>query len=116
MTEEKLEFEIRTGKITIDYSRCEPAIKNSLEPSCGFACVKACRLYGRNVLRIEGNIPVLTVTDAAEIKRMDNECLACEYACWSQGTGCISIELPLPGIDEYRKKTLSAKPQIGRPD
>ena len=65
MTEEKLEFEIRTGKITIDYSRCEPAIKNSLEPSCGFACVKACRLYGRNVLRIEGNIPVLTVTDAA---------------------------------------------------
>jgi len=103
---DKLEFELRTGKITIDYSICEPATKNTPSPDCGFACVKACRLYGRNILRIEENKPVLAVTDPEEIKRLDNECLSCEYACWASGTGCISIELPLAGIDEYRKKTL----------
>ena len=109
MEKETLEFEVRTGKITIDYSCCEPATKNTSSPACGFACVKACRLYGRNVLKIEGDKPVLAVADVDEIKRLDNECLSCEYACWSQGTGCISIELPLPGIEEYRKKTLSAR-------
>ena len=109
MEKERLDFEVRTGKITIDYSRCEPATGNTSSPACGFACVKACRLYGRNILKIEGNKPVLAIVDAEEIKRLDNECLSCEYACWSQGTACISIELPLPGIDEYRKKTLSGR-------
>jgi len=109
MEKGKLEFEARTAKITIDYSRCEAAIKNTPNPACGFACVKACRLYGRNILKIEGNKPVLAVTDVEEIKRLGNECLSCEYACWAHGTGCVSIELPLPGIDEYRKNTLSQR-------
>jgi len=97
-----LEFNTRTGVISIDYSKCEPAIGNTSTPTCGFACIKACRLYGRNTLKIENNKPVLANTDAAEIGRLDNECLACEYACWSQGTSCIHIELPLPGIEDYR--------------
>lgn len=104
MAVEKLEFEARRIKIAIDYSRCEPATKNISNPSCSFACVKACRLYGRNVLKIEGNKPVLTITNAAEIERLDNECLACEYECAMHGTGCISIDVPLAGITEYRKK------------
>ena len=107
MAEHKLEFETRTTKITIDYSHCEAAEKNTPNPSCGFACVKACRLYGRNILKIEGNKPVLAVTDPVEIERLDNECISCEYNCWLRGTDCISIELPLAGIEEYRK-------QIGR--
>lgn len=109
MTARKLEFDTRTSVITIDYSRCEPATKNTSAPACGFACIKACRLYGRNILKIENNKPVLAVTDAEGIKRLDNECLSCEYACWSQGTGCIHIELPLPGIEEYRRKTLAER-------
>lgn len=104
MVAEKLEFEARRAKITIDYSRCEPATKNTSNPSCGFACVKACRLYGRNVLKIVGNKPVLAVTEAAEIERLDNECLGCEYECAMHGTGCITIEVPLAGIEEYRAK------------
>jgi len=104
MTTEKLEFNTRTAKITIDYSRCEPVSRNISNPSCGFACVKACRLYGRNVLKIEGNRPVLSVSDPEEIKRLDNECLGCEYGCLMQGTGCISIELPLLGLEEYKEK------------
>lgn len=99
-----LEFHIKTGKITIDYGRCEAAAGNTATPSCGFACVKADRWYGRNVLKIENNRPVLANTDPEEIKRTCNECLACEYDCTFFGRDCIRIELPFPGLDEYRKK------------
>ncbi|MEM0449884.1 MAG: hypothetical protein QW520_08710 [Methanomassiliicoccales archaeon] len=103
MAEDRLEFETRKTKISIDYKHCEPATKNDSKPSCGFACVKACRLYGRNILKIEGNKPVLTIVDPEEIKRLDNECLACEYHCWFHGTNCIRIEIPLEGLEEYRR-------------
>jgi len=103
MTVNPLTFEAKKIKITIDYTLCEPAIKNTATPNCSFACVKACRLYGRNILKIEGNKPVLAVTNPEEIKRLDNECLSCEYNCWIHGTSCINIEIPLPGIGEYRK-------------
>jgi hypothetical protein len=106
MAADQLKFEAKKIKITIDYNRCEPAIKNTANPVCGFACVKACRLYGRNILKIEGNRPVLAVTDPEEIKRLDNECLSCEYHCWHRGTSCISIEIPLAGLEEYRKEVL----------
>lgn len=104
MRAKKLEFEARRAKITIDYGRCEPAIKNTSKPGCGFACVKACSLYGRNILRIEGNRPVLSISDPEEVKRLDNECLSCEYKCWLHGTNCISIEVPLAGMEEYRER------------
>lgn len=110
MGKDKLVFEARKIKITIDYSRCEPAIRNTAQPSCGFACVKACRLYGRNILKIEGNRPVLAVTEPEEIKRLDNECLSCEYHCWHKGTNCIRIEVPFEGIEAYREKTLGPNP------
>jgi hypothetical protein len=106
MAAKVLTFEARKIKITIDYSRCEPAVGNTDDPACGFACVKACRLYGRNILKIEGNKPVLAVTDPEEIKRLDNECLSCEYHCWDRGTNCISIEIPLAGMEEYRTSVL----------
>jgi hypothetical protein len=95
MAENTLSFETRKTKITIDYSRCVPATENDPNPSCGFACVKACRLYGRNILKIEDNKPTLAVTDPEEIKRLDNECISCEYNCRRYGAGCISIEIPL---------------------
>ena len=102
MTKNQLEFGAKKIKITIDYNRCEPAIKNTATPACGFACVKACRLYGRNILKIEKNKPVLAIMDPEEIIRLDNECLGCEYNCWAHGMSCINIEIPLVGIEEYR--------------
>jgi hypothetical protein len=102
----QLVFQAKKINITIDYDRCEPATKNTANPACGFACVKACRLYGRNILKIEGNKPVLAVVDPEEIKRLDNECLSCEYHCGARGTRCISIDIPLAGIEEYRKEIL----------
>lgn len=106
MENKKLEFETRKTRITIDYERCEAAKKNNSKPSCGFACVKACRLYGRNILKIEENKPVLAIVNPEEIKRLDNECLSCEYHCWLRGTNCIHIEIPLEGLSEYRKAML----------
>ena len=37
-------------------------------------------------------------------KRLGTECLACEYECWFRGNKAITIEAPIPGLDEYRKK------------
>ena len=108
MASNRLEFKAKKIHMTIDYSRCEPASKNTSHPSCGFACVKACRLYGRNILKIDGNKPVLAVTNPEEIKRLDNECLSCEYNCWLHGTDCIDIKIPLAGMEEYRRAVLSS--------
>lgn len=109
MAENRLEFETRKTKIVIDYARCEPAIKNTATPECGFACVKGCRLYGRSILKIEGNKPVLAVADLGEVKRLDNECLSCECTCSLYGTNCISIEIPLLGLAEYRQAVMEAR-------
>ena len=109
MAADELKFDAKKIRITIDYDRCEPARKNSANPACGFACVKACRLYGRNILKIEDNRPVLAVANPEEIKRLDNECLSCEYHCWHRGTDCIRIEVPLPGIEEYREEVLGGE-------
>ena len=106
MSTNELKFQTRKINISIDYNRCEPATKNITNPSCGFACVKACRLYGRNILKIENNRPVLAIADPEEIKRLDNECLSCEYHCWHRGTNCIKIDIPLEGLESYRKEIL----------
>jgi hypothetical protein len=95
MAENKLQFATRKTTITIDYRKCVPAREDNANPSCGFACVKACRLYGRNILKIESNRPALAVMDPDEIKRLDNECISCEYNCQRYGPGCISIEIHL---------------------
>ncbi|NIN52905.1 MAG: hypothetical protein GTN80_07450 [Nitrososphaeria archaeon] len=95
-SEKKLEFEFRTGKVIIDYDKC-------IAPECGFACVKADRLYGRSVLKIEGSRPILSVS-REEAKRLCNECLGCELDCEFYGNKAIRIELPLFGLNEYRKR------------
>ena len=91
-----LEFEFRTGKIKIDYDKC-------VAPTCGFACVKADRFYGRNVLKIQDQQPVLAVTPE-EAKRLCNECLGCEIHCQLHATGAIHIDLPLAGLEEYKAR------------
>lgn len=97
-----LSFETKCMKVKIDYSRCEAARSKSANPGCGFACVKADRMYDRGVLRIEGNRPVLAVP-AEDVKKVSNESLSWEYACNQTGNGAIEIVIPFPGLDEYRK-------------
>jgi succinyl-CoA synthetase beta subunit len=93
---EYLSFASQTGKVVIDLSKC-------IAPRCGFACVKGDRWYGRSCLKIEGGKPALAGS-SEQLKRLCNECLACEVECKLHGGKAITIELPLYGIDEFRRK------------
>lgn len=85
------EFETRTGKIKINHDLCETCNE--------YECAKACSLYGRNVIRIKNGRPV-PFLPPEEIKRIDNECLACEFNC---PYNAITIELPFPELENYLK-------------
>lgn len=88
-----MEFEERTIKVIIDTSRC---------PDCtSKACVKACKVYSRGVLQLDGGKPSVSYLNPEEVKRRGTECLACEYACWQHGNNVIHIEIPIKGLDEY---------------
>ncbi|MEM2960933.1 MAG: ATP-grasp domain-containing protein [Candidatus Bathyarchaeia archaeon] len=91
-----ISFEFETGKVIVDLAKC-------IAPTCGFACIKADRWYGRSCFKIEDGKPSLTGT-AEQLKRLCNECLACEVECEMHGGHAIKIELPLYGLDEFRKK------------
>ena len=103
MPEERLEFETKSMKVIIDYLKCEPAREKTANPRCGFACVKADRMYDRGVLRIEGNKPVLAGS-REDAKKNSNESLSWEYACQSTGNDAIKILIPFPGLKDYRKR------------
>jgi dissimilatory sulfite reductase (desulfoviridin) alpha/beta subunit len=82
------EFEFRTGKVTIDHEKCKDCKS--------YACVKACSLYGRAILRIRDGRPVLSVSPE-EAKRLCIECLACELQCELKGKKGLKLNLPMPG-------------------
>ena len=105
MSANKLEFSTICTTTTIDYDKCEPAKKNIPNPSCGFACIKADRMYDRNILRINNNRPVLAV-DPEAARKMSNESLSWEYACNAVGIGAIEITVDYPGLEEYRKRMM----------
>jgi len=98
-----LSFETKCMKVKIDYSRCEAVRAKSSNPACGFACVKADRMYDRSILRIEGNRPVLAVP-SEDVKKISNESLSWEFACNQTGNHAVEITVPFPGLEEYRKK------------
>ena len=94
-------FRTRCAQVVIDYGKCEPAQMQTLNPKCGFACVKADRMYDRSILKIEACRPVLaTPPEVAEKK--SNESLSWEYACRAVGVNAISITVAFPGLEEFR--------------
>jgi len=103
MGENKLVFKTRCTTTIIEYDKCEPAMAQTLNPSCGFACVKADRTYDRNILKIEACRPVLANSPEATMKN-SNESLSWEYACRAVGRNAINITVDYPGIEEYRTK------------
>ncbi|MCS7116519.1 MAG: hypothetical protein RMJ31_05525 [Nitrososphaerota archaeon] len=90
-----LEFEEQTIKVIIDDSKC-------LECKTK-ACIKGCSLYDRGILRLRGGKPAILISPE-EVKRLGTECLACEYECWFRGLKAIRIEVPIKGLDEYKRK------------
>jgi len=90
-----MHFEERTIKITIDEQKCLGCKTH--------VCAQACKTYDRSILVIKDGKPALG-GDAESAKRVGTECLACEYESWFRGNKAITIEAPIPGLDEYRKK------------
>lgn len=84
-----LKFKIKTGTIEIDDEKCDVCKS--------YACIKACSLYGRDILKLQNGKPTLRYSKE-ETKRRDNECLACEEACRVDGEDAICITLPIRGL------------------
>ena len=90
-----MEFSEKTIKIIIDEEQCKGCTTH--------ACVDACSKYSRGILVLKDSKP--GVEDSPEeLARKGTECLACEYECWFRGNSAITIEAPIDGLDEYRKK------------
>ena len=88
-----LEFDERTIRIVIDDSKCATCQTK--------ACIKGCSMYDRSILKLRGGKPA--VFDLEEAKRTGTECLACEYECWFRGLKAIRIEIPVSGLEQYRR-------------
>lgn len=91
----EMEFSERTIKVIIDEAKCEGCTTH--------ACVEACKTYSRGILVLKDGKPAVELVPE-ELARRGTECLACEYECWFRGNSAITIEVPIKGLAEYRKK------------
>ena len=88
-------FETVTGKIFFDHQKC---------PNCKTkGCVEAC---SAEILKLEEEKPVLAVSREEAKKGKCTECLACEIFCTFHEQKAIYIQLPIPGLKEYREKVI----------
>ena len=90
---ESYSFKTLTGSVIFDFSKCESCASK--------ACIEAC---DPGILKIEENHPVLGISEEEAKKGKCTECLACELACEFEGNKGLYINLPIPGLEEYRKK------------
>jgi len=91
----RLEFPVKTGKITINLDSCDSCLT--------LACVKACSLFGTGIYRAESSRPAL-VFSLEETARRCNECLGCEQFCLQYGNGAVRIELDMFGLNSLREE------------
>lgn len=83
-------FETVTGGVvTFDHAVCRTCESK--------ICVQEC---ARQILKLEGGVPVLNITREEAKKGRCVECLACEVECFFQGAGGGRVDLPIPGLDE----------------
>ncbi|MGA2585691.1 MAG: ATP-grasp domain-containing protein [Candidatus Aminicenantales bacterium] len=86
-------FETLTGRLFIDHKEC---------PGCrSKGCVESC---AQKILKLEGDHPVLAIPPEQARKGKCTECLACEIFCRFHERKAIAIDLPIPGLKEYREK------------
>jgi succinyl-CoA synthetase beta subunit len=88
------EFKTTTGRVLFDHALCADC---KTQP-----CVPAC---APQILKLENNKPVLAITEEEAAKGKCTECLACELECYFHGNKGAYVELPIPGLEEYRAKT-----------
>jgi len=87
-------FETVTGGMVVfDHVICSTCESKICIPECA-----------RQILKLEGGVPVLNITPEEAKKGRCVECLACEVECFFLGAGGGHVELPIPGLEEYRRK------------
>lgn len=85
-------FATLTGSVAINHERCRKCASKS--------CVASC---APGILKLEDGCPVLAVTPEEARRGKCTECLACEIQCRFHERAAIFIQLPIPGLEEYRK-------------
>ncbi len=88
-------FESPTGMVTYDHAVCDTCETK--------VCVKTCV---RQILNLENGRPVLNISREDAKRGRCVECLACEVECHFEGEGGGYVDLPIPGLEEYRKGLL----------
>ncbi len=87
-------FATVTGRINIDQSQCLHCVSKG--------CLGAC---DPKILKLdEAGQPVLAISEADAKKGKCTECLACEIFCNYHEKQAIFIQLPIPGLKEYRDR------------
>lgn len=95
LTPDCYSFETFTGKLFIDHKKCAQCKTKG--------CIEACTY---EVLKLEKDKPVLTISAEEARKGKCTECLACEIFCTFHEQDAIVIHLPIPGLKEYREKII----------
>ncbi len=90
--QEPYTFESPTGTVTYDHAVCDTCESK--------VCVKTCV---RHILKLENGRPVLNISGEDAKRGRCAECLACEIECHFEGAGGGRVDLPIPGLEEYRK-------------
>ncbi|MFO7979426.1 MAG: ATP-grasp domain-containing protein [Candidatus Aminicenantes bacterium] len=93
--EDGYSFKTSTGEIFIQHDKCLTCATKG--------CIKAC---AQNILKLEQNKPVLSISREEAEKGKCTECLACEIFCRFHEQDAIFIHLPIPGLKEYREKVI----------
>jgi succinyl-CoA synthetase beta subunit len=86
-------FESPTGTVTYDHSICDACESK--------VCVHTCV---RKILQLENGRPVLNISREDAKRGRCIECLACEVECHFEGKGGGYVDLPIPGLEEYRRR------------
>ncbi len=91
--EKPYSFETITGTITYDHAACVDCESK--------ICIEKCV---PEILKLENDVPVLAISKEDAKAGKCIECLACEIECIFHGNKGACIELPIAGLDDYRKK------------
>lgn len=93
--EKPYSFETLTGTITYDHAACVECESK--------ICVEKCV---PEILKLENDLPVLAISNDEAKTGKCIECLACEIECIFHGNKGAYIDLPIAGLDDYRKKVV----------
>jgi succinyl-CoA synthetase beta subunit len=78
------------GTVTFDHALC----RNCESKICVSSCVPG-------ILQLNGELPILNISEQDASGGGCTECLACEVECYFEGNAGGFVDLPIPGLSEY---------------